>query len=187
MKKFILLPAVFIIAGALLFIFPSCTKPTLIGAELFENNTLNVQFTDTVTLKAFSEKPDSVVTFSANWSTSSSGDAHYGSMLLGCFKDPTFGASKAYIYTQLEPKDSVNYPANVVKVDSVAMYLPYNRAYVYGDTTQPLTLSIYRLTEGFALNAIQYSTKKYASEPQPLFTATFTPTPNIVKIGRAHV
>ncbi len=167
-------------AGALFAAISGCTKPTLIGADLFQGPGFNLTFTDTVAINAYSEKPDSVVTFNSGWSTTATGDAHYGSMLLGCFKDPTFGVSKATIFTQLSPINSFNYAANATIIDSAFIYLPYNPVYVYGDTMQPVTINIYRMTEDFRNSPVQYSSKNYATETKPLVSYTFMPTPNIV-------
>ena len=179
MKNILVFLGLLLMAGVSFFVIPSCTKPTIEGAELFPNlGNLKLFFTDTVTLNGFSDKPDSVATFNSGWSTSSSNGSHLGSMLLGCFKDPTFGTTKAYVFTQMAPTDSFNYTG--VKVDSIIMYVPYNPAFVYGDTTQPVTLNVYRMTQDFSTSGLQYSNSGFATESTPLISYNYTPTPNTV-------
>lgn len=149
----------------------SCSDPSLLGADLFKDEKLNLQFTDTLTINAVNEPADSFV---VNTKTTRSPDL----LLLGNVADPVFGPTEAQIFSQFR-YSGVATPTQVATADSFAVYLElyYNSANVYGDTTADQKVSVYRLTEEIPDETI-YSNKVFKSEPTPIGSLTFKPTPN---------
>ncbi|HSZ24731.1 MAG TPA: DUF4270 family protein [Cytophagaceae bacterium] len=136
-------------------------------ANHIPNNTF---FTDTITIK--SEVVligDSINT--TNISNGSSGSDTAAFTLAGAYADPYLGNISAEAYTQILLKNEfIELPA--ATADSAYLYLNYS--YCYGDTSQPQTLNIYRLT-----NAIQSYTNYYSNSagisynPIPIASVTF--------------
>ena len=73
----------------------SCSDPSLLGADLFKDEKLNLQFTDTLTINAVNEPADSFV---VNTKTTASLDY----LLLGNVADPVFGPTEAQIFSQFK-------------------------------------------------------------------------------------
>ena len=149
----------------------SCSDPSLLGADLFKDEKLNLQFTDTLTINAVNEPADS---FIVNTKTTASLDY----LLLGNVADPVFGPTEAQIFSQFR-YSGIATPTEVATADSFAVYLElyYNSANVYGDTLADQKVSVYRLTEEIPDETL-YSSKVFKSEPTPIGSLTFKPTPN---------
>ncbi len=149
----------------------SCSDPSLLGADLFNNEKLNLQFTDTLTINAVNEPADSFV---VNTKTTASLDY----LLLGNVADPVFGPTEAQIFSQFRYSGIVT-PTEVAATDSFSVYLElyYNSANVYGDTLADQKVSVYRLTEEIPDETL-YSSKIFKSESTPIGSLTFKPTPN---------
>ncbi len=165
MKNILFVVAVISILG----FSSSCTDPSVLGADLFEGDKLNLQFTDTLSINAVSEAPEPLLMYSKETFPSDN-------LLLGKVADPVFGMTESRIYSQFRYSGSV---PDFSTVDSFAMYLelPYNSIAVYGDTTVEQKVSVYRLTEAVPNETI-YSDKKIAAEATPLGSLTFLPLPN---------
>ena len=149
----------------------SCSDPSLLGADLFKDEKLNLQFTDTLTINAVNEPADSFV---VNTKTTASLDY----LLLGNVADPVFGPTEAQIFSQFR-FSGVATPTDVATADSFSVYLElyYNSANVYGDTLADQKVSVYRLTEEIPDETL-YSSKVFKSESAPIGSLTFKPTPN---------
>ena len=156
---------------AAVFTNTSCSDPSLLGADLFNNEKLNLQFTDTLTINAVNEPADS---FIVNTKTTASLDY----LLLGNVADPVFGPTEAQIFSQFRYSGAAT-PTEVATADSFSVYLElyYNSANVYGDTMADQKVSVYRLTEEIPDETI-YSSKVFKSESTPIGSLTFKPTPN---------
>ena len=149
----------------------SCSDPSLLGADLFKDEKLNLQFTDTLTINAVNEPADSFV---VNTKTTASLDY----LLLGNVADPVFGPTEAQIFSQFRYSGAAT-PTEVATADSFSVYLElyYNSANVYGDTLADQKVSVYRLTEEIPDETL-YSSKVFKSESTPIGSVTFKPTPN---------
>ena len=149
----------------------SCSDPSLLGADLFKDEKLNLQFTDTLTINAVNEPADS---FIVNTKTTASLDY----LLLGNVADPVFGPTEAQIFSQFRFSGTA-IPTQIATADSFAVYLElyYNSANVYGDTLTDQKVSVYRLTEDIPDETL-YSSKIFKSESTPIGSLTFKPTPN---------
>ena len=125
---------------ATLCVAASCNKSSLLGSELFESDKLNLQFTDSLTIRAVNETSDSVI-------MSSGGIAFYDLLPLGWLRDSIFGSQEAAIYSNflnVTSPDTSTFPT--ATIDSVRLILPYNGSNIYGDTTLEQKVSVFRLT-----------------------------------------
>ncbi len=111
----------------------SCQKePDLIGLDLLpiEDN-LNIDYTDTSTVVAYTLREDSLRT------------DELALNLLGSMSDPVFGTTTASIYTQYRlSKNNVTFGENAV-ADSMILTLTYKG--VYGDSMASKTIRVTKL------------------------------------------
>ena len=158
----------------------SCkNENSVIGYDLLDN-TVGTDFTDTITLQAWSVLEDTINT------TKSS------AQILGHLADPVFGNSDAGIYTELAISGSaVNFGGNPV-IDSAVLTLQISG--YYGDTTSAVGIRVHRLTENLDREANYYQTSTASYDPQPinyqLTSYTLKPkTPVVVDTGvyNAHL
>ena len=123
----------------------SCDKPGSIGEDLvlMEDSKLNVTFTDTLTINAYSQTVDSVTTNKLKYN------------LLGSYYDDVFGTTTASIYTQMRLSESnVDFGANPI-CDSVILTLRYKG--FYGDTASEQTLRAYEVNEKMYIDSLYFS------------------------------
>lgn len=155
-----------------LTIAASCNKTSLLGAELFENDKLNLQFTDTLSINTLIDPPAPVL-------MSIRGAAAYDNLTVGNMPDPTFGKTEATIYANFGIRGATQptFPSlDTAIIDSVRLILPYYAAGFYGDTMATQKLVVYRLTEELKGDTI-YSDKTFPTANTALGSLTFKPTP----------
>lgn len=136
--------------------FTSCDKPGNIGEDLvlLEDNKLNVTYTDTLTINAYSVLVDSVTTNKLKYN------------LLGSFYDGVFGTTTASIYTQLRlSENNVDFGANAI-CDSVILTLRYDG--FYGDTASEQTLRVYEVDENIYPDSIYFSNDSLNVKPNAI-------------------
>jgi Domain of unknown function (DUF4270) len=150
----------------------SCSDASQLGAELFNNDTLNLKFTDTLTVNAVTDPVDSILVQTAN--------GGFTNMLLGNVADPTFGNTDARIYTQLTTGTSLP-DFNFIESFTAYVDLVYNPKRVYGDTSSLQRVNVYRLTDTIISENI-YSNKKRKSESTPIASYLFSPKPNTTEM-----
>ncbi|MEO6760063.1 MAG: DUF4270 family protein, partial [Saprospiraceae bacterium] len=147
--KFKLLPLVTALAiAAVASLWTACNKPTPFGEDLL-NGDLNEKyaFTDTLAVRTTIQREDSVIT--------SSTAAYY---LCGELNDPIFGKSSSEIYSLLRLDNlDPGFDPTKMAVDSVVMYLRYSNTGTYGDTLQPQTLRVLRLTDRIRYDSNYFS------------------------------
>ena len=150
----------------------SCNKTSLVGAELFETDKLNLQFTDTLTINALNDVPLPFVMSIRNATS-------YDFLPLGNVPDAYFGKMEAAIYSKFGIKNATApyFPkGDTTIIDSIRLILPYSAANIYGDTMATQKLVVYRLTEELKGDTI-YSDKTFANAATPLGSLTFKPQP----------
>jgi Domain of unknown function (DUF4270) len=158
-----------------LTITASCNKTSLLGSELFENDKLNLTFTDTLSINALNDAPAPVLMHIKNI-------VDYDNLPIGNMPDAYFGTLQSTIYAQfgLQNVSAPIFPSlDSAKIDSVRFIMPYYASGTYGDTTATQKLVVYRLTEQLKADTI-YSDKTFANDATPLGSLTFKPTPNTV-------
>ncbi|OIP02594.1 MAG: hypothetical protein AUJ98_00630 [Bacteroidetes bacterium CG2_30_33_31] len=135
-----------LIAVAVILIpFSACQKPGDLGADIVENsvNQLNMTFTDTISIDAYSTPVDSVSTSKLKYN------------LLGSYYDDVFGTTTASIYTQLRlSENNVNFGINAV-CDSVILTLDYYG--FYGDTASEQNLRVFEVSDDLYPDSIYFS------------------------------
>ena len=123
-------------------------EPGSIGLDL-DRDLLNAVFTDTITLSAHSMLEDTLNT------------KNLQSNFLGFIRDPVFGITSTGIYAQLVPQgNSVNLGKNP-QLDSVVLTLRYAGG-IYGDTLNPFTIRVHRLTEDISSTTPYYQNYLFA-------------------------
>jgi Domain of unknown function (DUF4270) len=157
-------------AFALLLTSLSCNDSSLLGADLFQGEKLNLTFTDTVSINAVSEKVDSVLLHTTGFS--------YDSLLLGKVNDPIFGLTDSRIYTVMAlGTTSLPSIASTAVLDSAFFDLVYAPSRINGDTLNQQSLGIYRVTETITDENIYSNHRLYSTESTPIGTKTFKPNP----------
>ncbi len=152
----------------LLCLLAACTKTTPFGADLLTDQTADYDYTDTVTVEFSIERDDSTIT---------SDRTLIPYFLCGELDDDIFGRSRAEINALVQlgtfapDFDSVKY-----KVDSLVLYLRYDASGVYGDTTQPQTIKVSRLTDPLVYDATYYAYQNLTAG-QELGSVSFLPKP----------
>ena len=126
---------------------------TPIGEDIL-GNLVDTEFTDTITLQAYSFLEDTVNT------TNTSAN------ILGHTFDPVFGKSSAGIYTQLALSGSaVNFGDHPV-IDSLVLTLQLSG--YYGDTNSHVGIRVHQLSEALDSQAQYYQNSTVNYDPTPL-------------------
>jgi hypothetical protein len=137
-----------------------CTKADINYGSQFAGNTYtNLVMVDSLTIETSTVLVDSFVTSGS------------GAAVLGSYKDAKFGQINAESYFQLqEPSFTDKY----VSYDSLELVLKPNSTW-YGDTTQPLQLSAYRLDANIlnGTNTNFYNNEQIAHEATALGSKSF--------------
>jgi hypothetical protein len=125
---------------------------------------LSVFYSDTVSLKVYTNEEDSII-------TSGSGKVFYGR-----YEDPYLGAlsAESFMIPQLT---EAFLPDEKAVYDSLVLYLKYD--YFYADTSKTQTANVHLLTEEYSTlaNTYYYSHSKLAHDPKTIGTKTFSARP----------
>ena len=147
----------------------ACADPTGIGADLLEEDQVDVEFTDTLSLKSKIERSDSVRTYSPFLSS------QLNSYLFGNFKDPVFGNTLASNYLQLRLEfDKVDFTNSVL--DSIILVIPYDTTGIYGDISETFGMDILQVVEEMPRLDEHFSNTTFETDMLPLMNYEFTPT-----------
>ncbi len=148
----------------------ACNDPTVIGSDLLSGDQLDIEFTDTITLKAQTIPNDSMVV----WRTGTNA-VLLQNFVFGDFQDPVFGRTVASIYAQYVTSTNLPdfEPGQVL--DSVVLMLPYNASLSYGKLTEPFTIEVYEMAEGMDGDEVYLSSDSFAVSAVPLAIHTFIP------------
>lgn len=155
----------------------SCTKPSLVGEDIFIDDVLGLSTTDTVSLFTTTAVGDSVRTYTQVT------NQQLPNYLVGRLDDPIFGKSTAISYAQTRLlTTSPNF--DLTTLDSVVLSLPYdNNSRHYGNTGGTQTIVISRLTEDMDVTATYYSNRLFQSGTvlgQKTFVPNFTDSVDVV-------
>jgi hypothetical protein len=150
----------------LVFLFISCNKePDKIGLKIRpDDDQVNIQYTDTTKVLAYSVLEDSVRTDETQYS------------LLGSYLDPVFGKTTACIFTQVRlSENGYEFGSNPV-LDSLVFTLDYSG--YYGDTNTLQVFRIFELSEELYKDSIYYSNDYIPNQGIELANISFYPRPN---------
>jgi len=154
--------AIFFLLIACLF---SCKEPDTIGLEVQPvNDQMNVLFSDSTTIVAYTVAEDSVRTDETIYN------------LLGSYKDPVFGTASASFFAQLRlAANGFPYGTTPVGADSLILCLAYSG--YYGDIRVPQTVKVYEIDQDVYRDSAYYSNRKIAVNPTQIASLYFTPKP----------
>jgi len=129
----------------LLFFLVACEKePSKIGLDFKAHEKLNIFFSDTLTISAFTYSMDSTRSDETPF------------VLAGMVNDMVFGTSEAAFLAQLRLPEAL-YPGENIVVDSVILFLLPDSVFMYGDYLTELNLKIYELEKKLYLDSTYYS------------------------------
>lgn len=156
----------FIIGIWAVIFFVSCTDETTysysVGEDFIDSN-VQLRYIDTFTVQTGTFRQDSLITSAQS------------RILLGRMEDPVLGELSAQSYFQMSGSYGVNSEAIY---DSIGFVLYYD-SYYYGDTVQPITLNLHRITE--TVEPVEgdffYNTSTLDYDAAALGTVTFLPKP----------
>lgn len=133
----------------------------------FINPETHIMMIDTFSVSLSTVRLDSVQT------------SETGVLLAGSYADPDFGRVSSTGFFPLTLPEATLLPEGSV-FDSLTLVLDYNGKW-YGDTLQPLTLNVYRVTEPIepTYDWYLYNTSEFSYDPDPIGSATFRPRPGI--------
>lgn len=157
-----------------LLVTTSCNDSSLIGAEVVDPDRADVEFTDTLTLKATTIEGDPVETYNSL--------SLLGNYLCGTFDDPILGKSKAIINTQIRLSgipDSATFAGiseEITVLDSVVFVLEYDTANFFGFSNTIQDVSISLLDEDMDNNETYTSDRSFAAASTPLFSKVVNPS-----------
>jgi hypothetical protein len=117
-------------------LFFQCTEPSVIGLDIQPpSDQLNVKFTDTLSVTAYTYREDSVRSDKTLY------------FLLGSLNDPIFGKSQASFCTQINlPSSNVVFPEGIV-VDSLVLSLAVKSSYGNDKYINPLHVNVYEISD----------------------------------------
>ena len=124
-----------------------------IGYDMLDN-LMGTEFTDTITLQAYSVLEDTINTTGTT--------AH----LLGHLSDPVFGNSSAGIFAQFALSGTAVNFGDHPAIDSVVMTLQLST--YYGDTNSAVGIRVHQLTESMDQSANYMQTSMLGYDPTPL-------------------
>lgn len=166
-RKVLKLSAVFFIAT---LTGVSCKKEVTPIGDGLEGSSLNVSFTDTFSLRTYTENVDSVSTDETAVN------------LLGAYVDPVFGKVDCGIVTQmrLSSVNPVFGPTGTLQMDSVVLSLRYTSINYYANL-QPMTFEVYEITDDLDRDAEYYAfDSPTITGPNLVLAGSETITPDIV-------
>ncbi len=136
----------------------ACIKSSVIGGDILKDDEINVDFSDTSTLKARTIINDSFKVY----------PNLLESYLLGQFQDDNFGKAKAGIYCDFQYLGSIP-ETNITDVDSVVLTIVLDTSMIYGDKNVKHIISVYELDESIYLDRDSiYSNEKIKYNSQKL-------------------
>ena len=124
----------------------SCQRDTDLGYNILPaEDLITHNITDTVSIEVHTLTTDSVITSGVN------------ELLLGEYKDPIFGYSKASFAVEFFNPQLINFKDTDI-VDSVILTLSYNQDddNTYGDLSKDQTIEVYKITDIYLNNSINY-------------------------------
>ena len=137
-----------------LFIFSSCSNPSLVGLDINENDQIQGRYTDTVTIHASTFRAEESITSGSTVTP------------FGYLKDPTIGETSSSFAFALAPRTSGDsrLPAGIT-IDSAVLTLNYSNHF-FGDTTTGSTyhIEVNQLQEPYKFNSPYTSAEVWKKE-----------------------
>lgn len=155
----------------------ACTKTSLIGEDIFTNDTLGIDYTDTISMLTTTIVGESARTYTPV------SNQQLNNYLVGQLSDPLFGNTIAIAYAQFRLlTTSPNFES--ATLDSIVLSLPYDvNERHYGNIDGPQTITISRLAESMDAAEEIRSTKRFETSRilgQKTFIPNFVDSLNIL-------
>lgn len=155
---------------SIIILSTSCSDPTLIGADLLEEDQVSIGITDTISIRTYTEPYDSIRTYSPFESS------QLNSYIIGKMTDPVFGQTASTLYAQLL-LETLDLDLSDVSYDSLVLVLPIDSLATYGNQPQEYNFEVRRITEDLDSDLDVYSNQKFAVEDNIIgsFSGNFNP------------
>lgn len=155
----------------------ACTKTSLIGENIFSNDTLGIDYTDTISMLTTTIVGESARTYTPVT------NQQLNNYLVGQLSDPIFGNTIAIAYAQFRLlTTSPNFESTTL--DSIILSLPYDvNERHYGNIDGPQTITVSRLSESMDAAEEIRSTKRFETNRvlgQKTFIPNFTDSLNVL-------
>lgn len=154
-------------------IFLSCSRTTIIGTELLDNEKTDLVFEEGLSLEVTTVIEDTVKTFPANLQRRAE------TFLCGRVEDPIFGTYESEIYTQIGLSFSSD-PTQFIgrDIDSIVLFLQYDTAGLYGVTSSPVMMEVRQMEENLNVLDDYYANQSFpVNEDRLLAEELFIPRP----------
>lgn len=138
-----------------LFIFSSCSNPSLVGLNVDPGDQIQGQLIDSMTIHSSTIREDSVIT---------SGSP---SVVLGYLKDPAIGESTASFAFALAPLSSGDsrLPANIT-IDSAVLVMNYAKTFFGDSTGSAFNIEVNQLAQPYRFDKRYYSNEIWDVNPE---------------------
>ncbi|NOX85902.1 MAG: DUF4270 domain-containing protein [Chlorobi bacterium] len=159
-------PEYFLLFLFIILLFSQCSKPAgQIGAIIQpEDSKLNLFYTDTTSIYAYSEPNDSVRT------------DHLVTSMVGSVSDPVFGITTAGFYMEFLLSIPDHDFGEDPQLDSLVIQLAYG-GNNYGDTNSMITIHVYEMMESISNDTVYYSNVVIPVGSTDFANYSFTPRP----------
>lgn len=164
MRNLLAISGLFIVGHLL----TSCSKPSLVGSELLEDELTEVVFTDTLDLNFTAGLGDSVLAYSTG--------QPLNSLLCGKLDDPIFGESSSEIFTQFRIfNNAVGLIGSTIDEDDVTLRLRYDTSSVFGHLDEEVTIEVFEMLERPMFEEFYFTDHVFQTTMNPIGSATFVP------------
>ena len=145
---------IFLVTTGLSLLFSACEKPTdNLGFNQVIGGTIDADSTVLPLIKYTTEIDSILVAFEYRFQLQLGG--YSSTRLFGIYQNPYFGEARATMLSQLLPRQlNPDFGDNAV-LDSVNLYLRMTDA--YGDTSVPMNIEVYELSQGFSRDSNYFS------------------------------
>jgi hypothetical protein len=157
-----------LLVSSILFLFSNCISPSEIGIDFFNTKSLDINYTDTLSVKISTVMFDSIITLSPTRLLVGTHHDEY----LGIFRSSPIFQVGSEMYTGLEENSEFAYLALHLKLDG----------YSYYDTLEGLRFNVYQISKNLELSddGYLYGTSTFHVFPDPIGSADFLPEPNYI-------
>lgn len=146
----------------------ACTEPTLIGADLLQEDQANLNFRNDIPIDVTTIEGESVPIYN-RFAT-----LQLQHLLFGELEDERFGISTASIYSQLSRSNG--FPEKDIIVDSLILSIAYDSLGFYGDFSKPIEVEVFRVIEALDPSIDYNSDQVFATDMVPIGSTTITPS-----------
>ena len=136
-----------IIALLLLVGLISCNEEITVGSSLLEDSSINVDFTDTVTVTAKTVAENRLISYRNSLTFTN------GTYMVGAIDDPTFGRSSSETYLSIRIVDELFPEFDTLKIDSVVMVIPLDSLGQFGNEDAIHEISVHQLDNSLVVDA----------------------------------